>query len=106
MYEEGHDCLCLSGQLLDCSLAKPLADKKDDTSTPKGGPLLPSYTPLGYGLMGAYNPLGNGLAVVGAYNPYGNGLAGAYGLLGACWGPSASEGPQKQDLTVFLEYNV
>jgi hypothetical protein len=20
-----------------------------------------------------------------------------------CWGPSASEGPQKQDLTVFLE---
>jgi hypothetical protein len=24
----------------------------------------------------------------------------------ACWGPSASEGPQKQDLTVFLEYNV
>jgi hypothetical protein len=25
---------------------------------------------------------------------------------GGCWGPSASEGPQKQDLTVFLEYNV
>jgi hypothetical protein len=24
----------------------------------------------------------------------------------ACWGPSASEGPQKQDLTVSLEYNV
>ena len=24
----------------------------------------------------------------------------------ACWGPSAYEGPQKQDLTVFLEYNV
>jgi hypothetical protein len=23
-----------------------------------------------------------------------------------CWGPSASEGPQKQDLTVFLQYNV
>jgi hypothetical protein len=23
-----------------------------------------------------------------------------------CWGPSASEGPQKQDLIVFLEYNV
>jgi hypothetical protein len=23
-----------------------------------------------------------------------------------CWGPSASEGPQKHDLTVFLEYNV
>jgi hypothetical protein len=24
----------------------------------------------------------------------------------SCWGPSAYEGPQKQDLTVFLEYNV
>jgi hypothetical protein len=24
----------------------------------------------------------------------------------ACWGPSASEGLQKQDLIVFLEYNV
>jgi hypothetical protein len=23
-----------------------------------------------------------------------------------CWGPSAYEGPQKQDLTVFLESNV
>jgi chromosome segregation ATPase len=23
-----------------------------------------------------------------------------------CWGPSASEGPQKYDLTMFLEYNV
>jgi hypothetical protein len=28
------------------------------------------------------------------------------GSLLYCWGPSASEGPQKQDLTVFLEYNV
>jgi hypothetical protein len=26
--------------------------------------------------------------------------------LANCWGPSASEGPQKQDLIVFLEYNV
>ncbi|CAD6343736.1 unnamed protein product [Miscanthus lutarioriparius] len=74
----------LDGQLLDCSLAKPPADKKDDTvsaPTAKGGPLLPSYAPLGYGLVGAYNPLGNGLA--GAYNPLGNGLAGAYGVLSA-----------------------
>jgi hypothetical protein len=23
-----------------------------------------------------------------------------------CWGPSASEGPQKHDLTTSLEYNV
>jgi hypothetical protein len=23
-----------------------------------------------------------------------------------CWGPSDYEGPQKQDLTVFLEFNV
>jgi hypothetical protein len=29
-----------------------------------------------------------------------------YHTNGGCWGPSASEGPQKQDLTVFLEYNV
>jgi hypothetical protein len=27
-------------------------------------------------------------------------------FIGICWGPSAYEGPQKQDLTVFLEYNV
>ena len=25
---------------------------------------------------------------------------------GYCWGPSASEGPQKHDVTMFLEYNV
>jgi hypothetical protein len=25
---------------------------------------------------------------------------------GYCWGPSASEGPQKHDLTKFLEYNT
>jgi hypothetical protein len=25
---------------------------------------------------------------------------------GYCWGPSASEGPQKHDLTMFLEYNT
>jgi hypothetical protein len=23
-----------------------------------------------------------------------------------CWGPSSSEGPQKHDLTMFLEYNT
>jgi hypothetical protein len=26
--------------------------------------------------------------------------------VGDCWGPSASEGPQKHDLTMFLEYNT
>lgn len=43
--------ISLTGQLLDCSLAKPPADKKDDTvSVPsvKGGPLL--HAPLGYGM--------------------------------------------------------
>jgi hypothetical protein len=25
---------------------------------------------------------------------------------GHCWGPSASEGPQKYDLTMFLEYDA
>jgi hypothetical protein len=29
-----------------------------------------------------------------------------YMCKGLCWGPSAYEGPQKQDLTIFLEYNV
>jgi hypothetical protein len=24
----------------------------------------------------------------------------------SCWGPSSSEGPQKHDLTMFLEYNT
>ncbi|TVU50788.1 hypothetical protein EJB05_02178 [Eragrostis curvula] len=72
----------LDGQLLDCSIAKPPADKKDDTvsvSKAQGGPLL--HTPLGYGLAGAYTQPGNGLA--GAYTQPGNGLAGAYGLLPA-----------------------
>jgi hypothetical protein len=27
-------------------------------------------------------------------------------FLTLCWGPSASEGPQKHDLTTFLEYNT
>jgi hypothetical protein len=31
---------------------------------------------------------------------------GAQNKVKRCWGPSAYEGPQKQDLTVFLEYNV
>jgi hypothetical protein len=26
--------------------------------------------------------------------------------LGRCWGPSSSEGPQKHDLTMLLEYNT
>jgi hypothetical protein len=30
-------------------------------------------------------------------------LGAGLGAFGACWGPSAYEGPQKQDLTVFLE---
>jgi hypothetical protein len=31
-------------------------------------------------------------------------LMAAY--LVTCWGPSSSEGPQKHDLTTFLEYNT
>jgi hypothetical protein len=27
-------------------------------------------------------------------------------LKAMCWGPSSSEGPQKHDLTMFLEYNT
>jgi hypothetical protein len=26
--------------------------------------------------------------------------------MGYCWGPSSSEGPQKHDLTMFLEYDT
>ncbi|KAM0854107.1 hypothetical protein ACQ4PT_050630 [Festuca glaucescens] len=42
----------LDGQLLECSLAKPPADRKDETvsvSNAKGGPLL--HAPLGYDIM-------------------------------------------------------
>jgi hypothetical protein len=33
-------------------------------------------------------------------------LASLVEVYGSCWGPSASEGPQKHDLTMSLEYNV
>ncbi|TVT96741.1 hypothetical protein EJB05_58037 [Eragrostis curvula] len=76
----------LDGQLLDCSIAKPPADNKDDTvpvSKAQAGPLL--HTPLGYGLAGAYPQPGNG-------------LASAYGVLPDCpaqpmlYGPGAPQG--------------
>lgn len=49
----------LIGQVLDCSLAKPQAERKDNPpSNVNKVPLLPSYTPLGYGLAhGAYGAL-------------------------------------------------
>jgi hypothetical protein len=46
------------------------------------------------------------VAVGGALEPCRSTTVGADGTLLTCWGPSTSEGPQKQDLTVFLEYNV
>jgi hypothetical protein len=44
---------------------------------------------------------------VAEYEALVNGLRIAIELgVRRCWGPSAFEGPQKHDLTMFLEYNV
>lgn len=61
----------LDGDVLECSLAKPPADKKVETgSNAQKGALLPNYAPRGYGVMGA----GYG-AIPPAYAPmmYGRG---------------------------------
>lgn len=43
----------LTGQVLECSLAKPPADNKGETSSnAKKGAVLPNY-PVGYGVMGS-----------------------------------------------------
>lgn len=59
---------CLSGQALECSLAKPQADQKPvgGTSSHKSG-LLPTYPPhVGYGLVGGpYGALGAGFGAAG-----------------------------------------
>jgi hypothetical protein len=47
-----------------------------------------------------------GLGRAGNMFAAGGGASGETEILRGCWGPSASEGPQKQDLIVFLEYNV
>ncbi|XP_020590290.1 heterogeneous nuclear ribonucleoprotein Q [Phalaenopsis equestris] len=51
----------INGEVIECSLAKPPADKKvESTSNSRKGALLPSYTAgrVGYGVMGgAYGPL-------------------------------------------------
>jgi hypothetical protein len=38
--------------------------------------------------------------------PFVRGFEDVPNFLGACWGPSSSEGPQKHDLTTFLECNT
>ncbi|KAJ6803116.1 heterogeneous nuclear ribonucleoprotein R-like isoform X1 [Iris pallida] len=44
----------LDGDVLECSLAKPPADKKVETGhNSQKGALLPNYAPRGYGVMGA-----------------------------------------------------
>lgn len=53
----------LNGDVLECSLAKPPADKKVDTgSNSQKGALLPNYAPRGYGVMGAGYGLTPGFA--------------------------------------------
>lgn len=52
----------MSGQILECSLAKPQADQKSGGSNTQKPGLLPSYPPhVGYGMVGgAYGALGVG----------------------------------------------
>lgn len=58
----------LTGQVLECSLAKPQADRKSDSgSTSQKSALLPTYPPrMGYGMVGgAYGGLGGGYGAPG-----------------------------------------
>jgi heterogeneous nuclear ribonucleoprotein R len=57
----------ISGQVLECSLAKPQADQKSGGSNSQKSGLLPSYPPrAGYGLVGsAYGALGAGYGAAG-----------------------------------------
>uniref|UniRef100_A0ACD6A0Y0 Uncharacterized protein n=3 Tax=Avena sativa TaxID=4498 RepID=A0ACD6A0Y0_AVESA len=74
----------LDGQLLDCSLAKPPAEKKDKTvSVPsaKGGPLL--HAPLGYGMT----PRADAYGAPPAY-----GASPAYGAQPLLYAPGAPPG--------------
>ncbi|KAG1367562.1 heterogeneous nuclear ribonucleoprotein Q [Cocos nucifera] len=54
----------IDGDVLECSLAKPPADRKGETaSNAQKGPLLPNYLPrMGYGVMGPYGALAPGFA--------------------------------------------
>ncbi|KAF7823225.1 heterogeneous nuclear ribonucleoprotein Q-like [Senna tora] len=57
----------LSGQVLECSLAKPQSDQKSGGSNTQKSGLLPSYPPnVGYGLVGgAYGGFGAGYGAAG-----------------------------------------
>lgn len=58
----------ITGQVLDCSLAKPQADlKSPGTSNSQNSVVLPTYPPhLGYGMVGsAYGALGAGYGTAG-----------------------------------------
>lgn len=54
------EIVLISGQVLECSLAKPQADEKAGGSNSQKSALLPNYPPrVGYGLVdGAYGGLG------------------------------------------------
>lgn len=57
----------ISGQVLECSLAKPQADQKSAGSNSQKSGLLPNYPPrVGYGLVGgAYGAIGAGYSAAG-----------------------------------------
>jgi heterogeneous nuclear ribonucleoprotein R len=57
----------LTGQVLECSLAKPQTDQKSSAPNTQKSSLLPSYPPrLGYGMGGSpYGAVGAGYGAVG-----------------------------------------
>jgi hypothetical protein len=63
----------------------------------------PSPCCVGRALLTRYHSKENDSPLLARYQEKGHCLSILHGL---CWGPSAFEGPQKHDLTVFLEYNV
>ncbi|MBA0564959.1 hypothetical protein Golob_009863, partial [Gossypium lobatum] len=67
----------LDGQVVECSLAKPLTDQKTPGGSSSQNSRFPNYPPhVGYGLVGgAYGTLGPGYGVAGLAQPliYGSG---------------------------------
>ena len=60
-------CTYITGQVLECSLAKPQADQKSGGSNSQKSGLLPNYPPrVGYGFVGgAYGAVNPGYGASG-----------------------------------------